>query len=148
MRSQIIWADSYVWWNDAFWLRVKERCPKKWLMISVWLSPGCLSPSLSASRPSHTDSTCLILAHHSLTRLRWPVISWLDHRRPEHDFWSCAKRSNSSISSHTYTYDQSTLLEYYLFLTNQSNRPNRPSPAKLWCSSALSYYARKHHFYT
>ena len=81
MRSQIIWADSDVWWNEAFWLRVKEKCPKKLWIIPVQLSSRCPSPSPSASRPSHTDCTCLILAHHSLTRLRCPAISWLDHRR-------------------------------------------------------------------
>ena len=27
------------------------------------------------------DCTCLILAHHSLTRLRCPVLSWLENRR-------------------------------------------------------------------
>ena len=60
--------------------------------------------------------------------------------------WSCLKRSNSAFSSHTY--DKSTLLEYYLLLTNQSNRPTRPSLDKLWHSSALTYYAGEHHFYT
>ena len=34
------------------------------------------------------------------------------------------------------------------FLTNQSNRPTRPSLDKLWYSSALTYYAGEHHFYT
>ena len=28
MRSQIIWADSYVWWNDAFWLRLNKNVPR------------------------------------------------------------------------------------------------------------------------
>ena len=61
-------------------------------------------------------------------------------------FWSCAKRGNSALSSRTY--DKSILLEYYLLLTNQSNRPRRPSMDKLWYSSALTYYAGEHYFYT
>ena len=36
----------------------------------------------------------------------------------------------------------------YLFLTNQSNRLCRPSLDKLWCSSALPYYAGEHDLYT
>ena len=127
MRSQIIWADSDVWWNDAFWLRVKEKCPKKWWIIPVQLSSRCPSPSPSASRPSHTDCTCLILAHHSLTRLRCPVISWLDYRRLRASKTSDHVQSESSSALSSHTYYKNTLLEYSLLLTNQSNRPNRPS---------------------
>ena len=41
-----------------------------------------------------------------------------------------------------------TILQYYLLLANQPNRPNRPSLDKLWCSYAFSYYPGEHHFYT
>ena len=149
MRSQVIWADSYVWWNDAFWLRVKERCPKKWLMISVWLSPRC-PPSLSASRPSHTDSTCLILAHHSLTRLRWPVISWFDHRR-----FQASKTSDKHgqpkatpvVCSHAMTFSIPKLLTRSQApgTANQSYMPRPSSTCRLFPDTkSMSYMCTRY----
>ena len=96
-----------------------------------------------------TNCTCLILAHHSLTRLRCPVISWLDYRRLRASKTSDKhEQPKATRLSHHIRTIKVLFLEYYLFLTNQSNRPNRPSLDKLSYSSALMYYAGEHLFYT
>ena len=87
-------------WKMALY-KSREECRNKLLMV------------IPVSQLSHTDCTCLILAHDSLTRLRCLAISWLDHRWLQASKRLTSKRATKTtpvqiVCSHNELFDTKT----------------------------------------